>query len=471
MSTREPRVTSARTAGQLLRVSLAAGLLWAAAFCGQTMAQEPEAAAARPKPPSSLQPDRASYLKLADEVESVLRRDVLDAWFPRSIDEANGGFRSDFTREWKPARSGGKFSVFQGRMTWVAAQVVMRRPDLKDRFLPVVRHGLEFLDKVMWDKDYGGFFWQLDDDGAVTPSYGDAKQLYGMSFCLYGAAAAFQATRDPKALELAERAFRWIDRHAHDAVNGGYFEQLTREGRVIDAGSGAGRPSGVSYVGFKSMNTHIHLLESFAQLYEVWKDELLRKRLEELLVICRDRICVEPGVMNLFFTPDWRAIPDHDSYGHDIETAYLMLEAEDVLGRGHDPKTERMAKMLVDHGYAYGWDRTTGGFCRHGTTFGQPEDRRKEWWMQFEGLNALLLMHEKYGRDTSTYFEAFQRQWQFIKDYQIDAEFHGVYEMIGPEGAPTVSGKGRIWKAAYHDGRALLNVSERLRRLAKTAAR
>jgi mannobiose 2-epimerase len=86
-----------------------------------------------------------------------------------------------------------------------------------------------------------------------------------------------------------------------------------------------------------------------------------------------------------------------------------------------------------------------------------------------EGLNSLLLMHEQYGRETDVYFKAFQRQWQFIKDYQTDFQFHGVYEMIGPDGAPINASKGRIWKAAYHDGRARLNVTERLHKLADAA--
>jgi cellobiose epimerase len=80
-------------------------------------------------------------------------------------------------------------------------------------------------------------------------------------------------------------------------------------------------------------------------------------------------------------------------------------------------------------------------------------------------------MHEKYGRETNTYFKAFQQQWQFIRNYQLDSEFRGVYEMVGPDGKPTVPGKGRVWKAAYHDGRALLNVSDRLRKLSETAAK
>ncbi|HEX2711573.1 MAG TPA: hypothetical protein VHM88_05025, partial [Candidatus Acidoferrales bacterium] len=101
-------------------------------------------------------------------------------------------------------------------------------------------------------------------------------------------------------------------------------------------------------VGYKSMNTHFHLLESFAQLYEVWEDETLRQRLEELLAIIRDKISVGPGALNLYFTCEWRARSDHDSYGHDVQAAYLMLEAEDALGQGHHLKTGRMAKMLVE---------------------------------------------------------------------------------------------------------------------------
>ena len=126
-----------------------------------------------------------------------------------------------------------------------------------------------------------------------------------------------------------------------------------------------------------------------------------------------------------------------------------------------------MAKMLVDHALAYGWDGINGGFYRDGTTIGRAEDKLKEWWVEFEGLNTLLMMHEKYGRRTDTYFKAFQQQWRFIREHQIDSEFHGIYELIGTDGKPTAQNKGRIWKAAYHDGRALLNVTERLRRLAE----
>jgi mannobiose 2-epimerase len=355
-------------------------------------------------------------------------------------------------------------------MTWIASQMVLRHPETKDRFLPIAEHGLHFLNDVLWDKQYGGFFWGVDDKGAISPWFGDNKEMYGESFGLYGAAAAYLATRDPKALTLVQNEFRWMEAHAHDNNNGGYFELLTREGKPVQADANGMPPADVAHGGFipgyKSMNTHIHLLEAMSQLYQAWPHFTVRARLQELLAIVRDKICVEPGVMNLYFTNDWRPVPDRDSYGHDVETAYLMLEAEDVLRVPHDPTTVRMAKMLVDHALAFGWDDKLGGFYGEGTTFGAAEDKNKDWWVEMEGLNSLLLMHQQYRSQTEIYLKAFEKQLAFIEKYQRDSAFHGFYQRIGEDGKPVMTEKGQNWKAAYHDGRALLNVSERLRKLA-----
>jgi cellobiose epimerase len=435
------------------------------AVCATCIAQQPNAAV-------PIEPTRDTYLKLAAEVDDALHNDVLGVWFPRAVDNQHGGFHSHFARDWKKLPSDGKFSVFQGRMTWVAAQVVLREPQRREEFVPIVRHGVEFLSDVMWDKQDGGFFRGLDDDGKITPQFGDHKELYGIGFCIYGAAAAYQATHDEQALELAKKGFAWIDQHAHDAEHGGYFEWLTRDGtpvpmRIVD---GRVESNDIGPIGFKSMNTHIHLLEALTELYAVWPDAMLRARLEELLAIVRDKITVAPGVMNLYFTDAWQAIPDHDSYGHDVETAYLMLETDEVLHGKASEATERMAKMLVDHALAYGWDAKNGGFFQAGTTLGKPEDTNKEWWVQCEGLNALLLMHERYGKQNPVYFERFLEQWQFIRNHTIDREFHGDFKLTTSEGKPLTEDKGSIWKAAYHDGRAFWNVSERLRRLGACGA-
>jgi mannobiose 2-epimerase len=428
------------------------------------MAQQPTKSTPTNVPP----PTRADYLKLSAEVQNALYTDVIHVWFPRSVDHEHGGFHTHFTRDWQWAPSDGKASVMQGRMTWVAAQVVLRDPKLKAEFLPIVEDGVSYLENVMWDKQDGGFYWLLDDDGHTTSEFKDGKHLYGISFCIYGLAAAYQATGDPKALELAKKAFLWTDQHAHDSEHGGYYEWLARDGTPIqpDVPGGSVATGPIGPVGYKSMNTHIHLLEAFTELYRVWPDPALRARLEEMLVIVRDKICVEPGAMNLYFTNAWQPIPDLDSFGHDVETAYLMLETDEALHHQASEKTERMAKMLVDHALAYGWDRSNGGFFQDGTAAGKPESQLKEWWVQVEGLNALLMMHERYGAREPIYFSRFVEQWNFIKNHTIDSQYRGLYNLTEADGTPITQDKGSIWKGGYHDGRAFWNVSARLRKLA-----
>jgi mannobiose 2-epimerase len=437
-------------------------LLTSIGWLSITQAQTSHSIAAVPEP------THQTYMRLAAEVTDALHSDVLNVWFPRSVDTRFGGFHSHFGRNWQELPSDGKFSVFQGRMTWVAAQVVLREPAMKGDFVPIVHHGVDFLANVMWDKQDGGFFWGLDDEGKVSPAFGDEKELYGIGFCIYGAAAAYQATRDTKALEIAKNGFLWTDKHAHDSVHGGYFEWLSRDGTPVvpHVSDGTVATNAIGPINFKSMNTHIHLLEAFTQLYAVWPDPTLRSRLEELLAIVRDQICVEPGVMNLYFTNAWQPIPDHDSYGHDVETAYLMLETDEALHGVADEKTEHMARMLVDHALAYGWDEKNGGLFREGTTFGKPEDTMKEWWVQVEDLNALLMMHERYGKQSGIYFQRFLEQWDFIRNHTVDGRYHGDYNLTTAGGTPVTEDKGSIWKAAYHDGRAFWNVSDRLRKLA-----
>jgi mannobiose 2-epimerase len=449
-----------------IRCLLLALVFYSGACLAQTTAASTQSGAAQPSNPP--QPTTAEYLRLAAEVENALYVDDIDVWFPRSVDHEHGGFHTHFTRDWQWAPGDGKAAVMQGRMTWLASQVVLRDPKRKAEFLPIVRHGVSYIENAMWDKQEGGFFWLLDDDGRITAEFTGGKHLYGIAFCIYGLAAAYQATGDADALDLAKKAYLWTDQHAHDAEHGGYYEWLARDGTPIkpNAPSGMVEMGPIGPVGMKSMNTHIHLLEAFTELYRVWPDPALRARLEELLAVVRDKISVEPGVMNLFFTSAWQPIPGNDSYGHDVETAYLMLETDEVLHRHASEKTERMARMLVDHALAYGWDAVNGGFFQEGTTFGKPESTLKEWWVEVEGLNALLMMHERYGKQNPVYFPRFLAQWEFIRNHTIDAEFHGLYNLTEADGTPITQDKGSIWKGGYHDGRAFWNVSARLRKLA-----
>jgi mannobiose 2-epimerase len=218
------------------------------------------------------------------------------------------------------------------------------------------------------------------------------------------------------------------------------------------------------YYGFKTMNVHIHILEALSELSRVDDRPIVKERLREVLAIVRDRIAVEPGALNLYLTPDWRAIPAHDSFGHDIETAYLLVEASEAAGVPDDPKTWQMARLLVDHALEWGWDDRNGGFYDKGESFGSPAfDQKKVWWTEAEGLNALVLMHQKYGDRTDRYEKAFWKQWNFIEKHLLDPVHGGWYWDTTREGNLTGDGaKSNAWKANYHTSRALMNVAKML---------
>lgn len=456
---------------QILNVGLLGLLLAAGCSAARPVAATEESEVPPPPATPATQPRAADYARIADEIEGALNRDVVRAFFPACIDHSNGGFHSAFNRDWSKAASQGKAIVYQARQTWIASQLATQRPALRDEFLAIARQGIRFLKNTMWDKEYGGFYWQLNDDGSLPQGReASEKLLYGESFGIYASAAAFMATRDPADLDFALLAFQWLDRHAHDREHGGYFEVLARDGSPIRANVPP-RPgsrfhnSGFHY-DYKSQNSHIHILEALTALYQASKDPQVRERLEEIFLIVRDRIVVSPGCLNLFFTPDWRAVPDHDSYGHDIETAFLLIEAAEALRSEVDPETLRVAKMLVDHTLDWGFDHEFGGVYDRGYALSPAFDKKKVWWAQVEAMNSLLMMHELYGKETDRYWHAFLKQWAYIREYQIDREFPGLFAETEADGKAMPGQKSQNWKAAYHDGRAFLGTTARLRRLA-----
>jgi mannobiose 2-epimerase len=412
-------------------------------------------------------PTPETYRRLADQVEASLFRDDLNKWFPAAIDDKHGGFLENFRYDWSPGRAGVKSIVYQSRLTWLSAAAALRYPKDAERYRAITRHGVQALAGKMWDPIHGGFFWAVDDSGKPTGDHGPEKHAYGNGFGIYSAAASFQATHDPAALELAKMAFAWLDQHAHDAEHGGYYEALTVEGRpnlTAEGRDAIGTPYGQ-----KSMNTHIHLLEALTTLHEVWPDPTVTARLREVFDIILTKVYAEPGYQHMFFRPDWTPVPSPESYGHDIETGYLLTEAAAALGMADDPAVLHTARNLVDHPLEVGFDHERGGFYDSGTVDGRDLKTEKIWWVEAEGLNALRLMHERYGSQTPKYWDAFVKQWDFISRHQIDSEHGGWYPTVNADGNPQARrAKSDAWTEGYHQGRAMLNVTERLRKLAET---
>lgn len=417
--------------------------------------------------------------QLIDEISRSLKTEVLDAWYPRSIDTVGGGFITNFSFDWKALDVQTKMIVTQARHVWTTSAAAKFYQD--DQYRLIARHGFHFLKDKMWDAEYGGFF--TFQQKASARSIGDNKLAYGNAFAIYALAAYYAVSNDTAALSLAKKTFYWLEKHAYDSEHKGYINILNRDGSWSSARYSDRMPGLLSGAGLKDQNSSIHLLEAFTELYRVWPDRLLRERTIELLHLIRDRITTPKGYMTLFFERDWTPISfrdsaeavrktnqhfDNVSFGHDVETAYLMLETSHVLGLEISSKTLPVAKKMVDHAFAKGWDEATGGFYYAGYYFNDSDsitiiNKSKQWWVQAEALNAFLLM-SKFFPNEKKYADAFQKQWEYIKKYLIDHEYGDWYVEgldINPKARKSL--KAQSWKGNYHNVRALINCIQMLK--------
>lgn len=425
-------------------------------------------------------PESDKRFVLASEMEVSLKHETLDKWYPLAVDTEFGGFLSSFTYDFKPTGDQDKMIVTQARHTWANAKAFLLYPD-EDQYKFNAKNGFDFLKNKMWDKTSGGFFTMVNRQGEPKPS-DSIKTAYGNAFGIFALAAYYSASGDTAALALAKKTFWWLEKGSHDPVQLGYFQHLKRNGNPVQ------RPVGTSShsdLGYKDQNSSIHLLEAFTELYQVWPDSLLRERLQEMLLLIRDTITGPKGNLTLFLLPDLTPVSfrdssretildhanlDHVSFGHDVETAFLLREASHVLGLKNDTVTERVTKMMVDHALSNGWDSSIGGFYDEGYYFkSEPAititKDTKNWWAQAEGLNTLLLMADHYPDDERDYFGKFETLWNYSRIYLIDHE-HGDWYAGGLDKQPEMKTalKGHIWKGNYHQFRSLSNCISRLRR-------
>jgi mannobiose 2-epimerase len=438
----------------LLSPTLAATALASAAFAASQAASPPPTAQTRQE--------------IAAELDAYLWTHVLAPRFPRCVDEKHGGFHVNYARDWSPLEDRSRFVVYEARVTWTAATVARLRPDTRAEYLPYVRHGVRYLADVMWDREHGGFHTHVDLAGRAVPGGSVASRpVYGQAFAIYGLAAAYAATGDPEPLDLARRGWRWVEDHYRDDLGPGYRSAVKPDGQPwpVPAEERVGDRSSIdSLAHHRTMNDHIHLLEAYAELLRSWPDSELRKRTEELLAFVRDRLFVEPGCLYIALRPDGKVVPAPVSFGHDVETAFLMIEAEETLGRAPSAATLRAARMLVDHALAQGWDPARGQLFEYGSAYGPAVDRSIQWWAQFEAFHALQLMDELFGREDDRYRTAFSKAWALARDSFADPQHPGVCSQMDEQGEVRCDSKSHNWFVSYHTARALLFTADRLRK-------
>ena len=305
----------------------------------------------------------------------------------------------------------------------------------------------------MWDREHGGFYWAVDATGLRVVD--DGKYIYGESFGLYALAEYYRATGDEQALALATRLFDLIVRHGRDPEFGGYYEFFARDWTPPPPGatSHVGGPAGA-----KLMNTHLHLLESFAEYYRASRSPEARERLHELITIESNTVVrKELTACTDQYRRDWTPILEgagaRVSYGHDLENIWLIADAAATrrpVERAAGGSLPAAVRLLAEVRHR----RRRSAACSRTERSSQPADQRnKIWWVQAEALVSALTMFKLTG--DAAYARVFETTWRWVDTKQTDWTHGEWFQEVRPDGTHTKV-KADQWKEGYHNGRALL---------------
>jgi mannobiose 2-epimerase len=404
------------------------------------------------------------------EIENHLANGIIPFWVGNGFDEEFGGFLTCFDSDGKRTSDTNKYIVTQTRMIWGLSALYAEYPE-NEELIKMAKKGVDFFIEHFWDKENLGWFWKVSRDGTLID---DGKVVYGQSFAIYALAQYAKVTGDEIALNYAEKTFDLLQKYCTDTLRGGYYENLENDWSISESGFAAGDR--------KSLDIHMHLMEAFTVLANVTQKEIHRRKLDEVMDLILNKMVNHKygcglNQFDLNFNPipaidirrTWNAEratgetietpTDTTSYGHNVELAWLLNYASDILGRPFDYYNE-IVKKLTDHSLKYGFDYEFGGIYRDGAHDGEALVYDKEFWQNSECLVGYLNAYERLG--DSKYLEAFYKTWQFDSKYFINHE-HGEWrQLLTREGCPIVSDLGNPWKAIYHSGRSLLESKRRL---------
>lgn len=387
------------------------------------------------------------------EMQDVVQNNILRFWIDKMVDRENGGFYGRMDGQEVLHKDAEKGAILNARILWSfsAAYRVLGNPE----YLKMATYAKEYFISHFIDKEYGGVYWSVDYKGNPLNT---RKQFYAIGFALYGMSEYARATGDKEALDYALQLFDCIEEHALDPVYNGYIEAKTRDWQPI----ADMRLSELDANFPKSQNTHLHIIEPYANLYRICKLPKVEKALRNIINIFTEHILnPETHHLDLFFENDWtRGAGQLESYGHDIECSWLMHEAALVL----DDK-EVLAKMepivrMVARASEKGL-RPDGSMIHEANLDTGHVDDDLHWWVQAENVVGWMNIYQHFGDE-----EALQhgiRCWQYIKDNLIDWENGEWHWSRHPDGTlNTVDDKAGFWKCPYHNSRMCLEIIERV---------
>lgn len=391
-------------------------------------------------------PDAAEILR--SETGKDLRENILPFWMEKAADPA-GGFYGVVMNDGRPLDNAPRGAVLNARMVWTFSRAY--RQDGLETYKIMADRAADYYIRHFIDPKYGGVFWQLDSEGHPKDM---TKQTYACAFGIYGLAEHFRATGDDRSLKAARKLYATLEEKVHDKSALGYRESYERDyskpqQKGVDGQAGAS----------KTMNTHIHLLEAFTTLYQAWPDEGLKANLRELLGILRDKLYSQKRQHLILFCDDqWNAIGEIDSYGHDIETSWLMCEAAAVVGdealrKAVEVQAVAMARTALKEGLnaegAMRYEKSPAGMSK-----------KMSWWPQCETIIGCVNAWQITG--DRSFLDAALRNWTYVKAHFIDRGHGGWYKELSEDGRPLTAPKVSDWNCPYHNSRAAFELAERL---------
>lgn len=395
-----------------------------------------------------------SLAKFKAELETELE-DILNWWMTFSIDMENGGFYGKIDNNNQVISGAAKGIVLNARILYTFSSAFGLKNSID--YLITAKRAFNCLTENFSDTLNGGFYWSLDEKGKMLDG---KKQIYGQAFAIYAFAEYYKITKDEKALSLAINTFNLLEKHSFDPINLGYTEALTANWETIEDL----RLSEKDQNDKKSMNTHLHIIEAYANLYSIWDNEELKIAIKRLLGNFKDRIInKESHHLNLFFNETWQVKSALISFGHDIEAAWLLQEAAEII----NDKDEIIAFKKISIQMA---DATQKGFDKNGGLWYEYDlttnhwIKELHWWPQAEAMVGFFNAWQINAKDE--YLIQSLKSWTFIKNHikdKVKGEwFWGVnsdYTLINNED------KAGFWKCPYHNGRACIEIIKRTKKV------
>ncbi len=383
---------------------------------------------------------------MAREAEEMLRGNILGFWLDRMTDPA-GGFYGRIDGQGNVHADAPRGCVLYARILWTFSAAYRTTGEV--RYKEAANRAKAWFIEHFTDPVYGGVYWSVDANGCQPDT---KKQFYALGFAIYGLSEHHRATGDDDSLRRAIALFETVERYSRDPLHGGYIEACTRDWSPL----GDMRLSAKDANEKKTMNTHLHILEPYTNLYRVWKEPRLRESLRELVGVFLEKIYrPATGHLGLFFDERWNLRDSARSYGHDIEAAWLLWEAVDVLD--YAELKEAALPVIAHIARAAAEGLQPDGSMIYETHHDGAVDSDRHWWVQAETVVGYLYMYIHMG-DEAALGKAL-RCWDYLRANLVDLQGGEWWWSITGDGARnTADDKAGFWKCPYHNGRMCMEI-------------